>query len=77
MRDTLKMHRVGDVVDESVVIDAFAKGEWIAVGQPLLLVKTGKAKSEIPSRFVSKVIEFFIFASKKMATDTQTLAIEA
>jgi len=71
------MYRAGDVVDESVVIDAFAKGEWIAVGQPLLPVKTDKAKSEIPSRFVSKVIEFFTFVSKKMATGTQTLAIEA
>ena len=77
MRDTLRMHRVGDVVDESVVIDAFAKGEWIAVGQPLLLVKTDKAKSEIPSRFVRKVIGIFIFVSKEMATGTQTLAIEA
>ena len=77
MRDTLRMHRVGDVVDESVVIDAFAKGEWIAVGQPLLPVKTDKAKSEIPSPFAGKVIEIFIFVSKKMATGTQTLAIEA
>ena len=77
MRDTLKMHKVGDAVDESVLIDALAKGVWIAVGQSLLLVKTDKAKSKIPSRFVGKVIEIFIFVSKEMATGTQTLAIEA
>ena len=77
MHDTLKMPKVGDAVDESVVIDALAKGEWIAVGQSLLLVNTDKAKSEIPSPFAGKVIEIFIFVSKKMATGMQTLAIEA
>jgi pyruvate/2-oxoglutarate dehydrogenase complex dihydrolipoamide acyltransferase (E2) component len=76
-RDMLKMQKVGDAIDESVVIDALAKGEWIAVGQSLLLVKTDKAKSEIPYGFVGKVIEIFIFVSKEMATGTQMLAIEA
>ena len=77
LHDTLKMLKVGDAVDESVVIDALAKGEWIALGQSLLLVKTDKAKSEIPFPFAGKVTEIFISVSKEMATGTQTLAIEA
>jgi len=77
LHDTLKMLKVGDAVDESVVIDALARGEWIALGQSLLLVKTDKAKSEIPFPFAGKVTEIFISVSKEMATGTQTLAIEA
>ena len=77
MRDALKMTKVGDAVDESLVIDTLAKGEWIVGGQSPLLVKTDKAKSEIPSPFAGKVVEIFIFVIKEMATGTQTLAIEA
>ena len=77
LHDTLKMLKVGDAVDESVVIDALARGEWIALGQSLLLVKTDKAKSEIPFPVAGKVTEIFISVSKEMATGTRTLAIEA
>lgn len=69
MRVTLKLPRLGETVDEVVVIEwATAVGENVAEGGPLLRVETDKAVVEVPSPMAGQLIEQLVHDGDEITT---------
>jgi len=69
MRVTLKLPRLGETVDEVVVIEwAIAVGEKVAEGGPLLRVETDKAVVEVPSPVAGQLIEQLVHDGDEITT---------
>lgn len=77
MRTTLKMPKVGDAVDEVVVMDILVKaGDAVGEGQLLFVVETDKTQVEVPSPFAGTVVEIKIATGDEVKTGAQTMTLE-
>jgi len=77
MRTTLKMPKVGDAVDEVVIVELLVKiGDLIAEGQALFVAETDKTQVEIPSPFAGTVVEVRVAVGDEVSTGSPTLTIE-
>jgi pyruvate/2-oxoglutarate dehydrogenase complex dihydrolipoamide acyltransferase (E2) component len=77
VRTTLKMPKVGDAVDEVVIMDILVKaGDAVAEGQLLFVVETDKTLVEVPSPFAGTVVEIRIATGDEVKTGAPTLTIE-
>ena len=77
MRTTLKMPKVGDAVDEVVIVELLVKiGDPIAEGQALFVAETDKTQVEIPSPFAGTVVEIRVAVGDEVSTGSPTLTIE-
>ena len=77
MRTTLKMPKVGDAVDEVVIMDILVKtGDTIAEGQALFVAETDKTQVEVPSPFAGTVVEIKIATGDDVKTGAPTMTLE-
>ena len=77
MRTTLKMPKVGDAVDEVVIMELLVKvDDSVAEGQPLFVAETDKTQVEVPSPFAGKVVEIKIATGDEVKTGAQTITLE-
>ena len=77
MRTTLKMPKVGDAVDEVIIVEILVKGgDSIAEGQALFVAETDKTQVEVPSPFAGTVVEVKIAVGDEVRTGAQTMTIE-
>ena len=77
MRTTLKMPKVGDAVDEVVIMDILVKvGDAVTEGQSLFVAETDKTQVEVPSPFIGTVVEIKIAAGDAVKTGAPTMTIE-
>lgn len=78
MRATLKMPKVGDAVDEVVIMEILvAVGEAVTEGQALFVAETDKTQVEVPSPFTGKVVEVKIAVGDEVKTGASIMIIEA
>ena len=78
MRTTLKMPKVGDAVDEVVIVDVLVKvGDTVAEGQALFVAETDKTQVEVPSPFAGVVAEIKIASGDEVKTGAPTLTLDA
>ena len=78
MRTTLKMPKVGDAVDEVVIMEMLVKvGDAVAEGQALFVAETDKTQVEVPSPFAGKVVEIKIATGDEIRTGAPTITLEA
>lgn len=77
MRTTLKMPKVGDAVDEVVIMDIMVKaGDAVTEGQSLFVAETDKTQVEVPSPFTGTVVEIKIATGDEVKTGAPTMTIE-
>ena len=77
MRTTLKMPKVGDAVDEVVIMEILVKtGDPIAEGQALFVAETDKTQVEVPSPFAGTVVEIRIATGDEVKTGAPTMTLE-
>jgi pyruvate dehydrogenase E2 component (dihydrolipoamide acetyltransferase) len=77
VRTTLKMPKVGDAVDEVVIMDILVKvGDAVTEGQSLFVAETDKTQVEVPSPFIGTVVEIKIAAGDEVKTGAPTMTIE-
>ena len=77
MRITLKMPKVGDAVDEVVIMEILVKaGDPIAEGQALFVAETDKTQVEVPSPFAGTVVEIRIATGDEVKTGAPTMTLE-
>ncbi len=77
MRTTLKMPKVGDAVDEVVIMDILVKvGDAVAEGQALFVAETDKTQVEVPSPFAGTIAEIKIATGDEVKTGAPTLTLE-
>ncbi len=77
MRTTLKMPKVGDAVDEVVIMEILVKpGDAVAEGQALFVAETDKTQVEVPSPFAGTIVEIRIATGDEVKTGASTVVIE-
>jgi pyruvate/2-oxoglutarate dehydrogenase complex dihydrolipoamide acyltransferase (E2) component len=77
VRTTLKMPKVGDAVDEVVIMDILVKvGDPVAEGQALFVAETDKTQVEVPSPFTGKIAEIKIATGDEVKTGAPTMTLE-
>ena len=78
MRTTMKLPKVGDAVDEVVVIKVcVAVGDLVASGQPVFVVETDKVTVDVPSPMLGTVIEILVAADETVRTGQPILVLES
>jgi len=80
MRVTVKLPRLGETVDEVIVMEwAVAVGENVAEGGALLRVETDKAVVEVPSPVAGQLVEQLVHDGDEITTGVPfaTLMTEA
>jgi len=71
------MPKVGDAVDEVVIMDILVKaGDAIAEGQSLFVAETDKTQVEVPSPFAGTVVEIKIATGEEVKTGMPTITLE-
>jgi pyruvate/2-oxoglutarate dehydrogenase complex dihydrolipoamide acyltransferase (E2) component len=71
------MPKVGDAVDEVVIVDLLVKaGDAISEGQALFVAETDKTQVEVPSPFAGTVVEIQIATGDEVKTGAPTVTIE-
>lgn len=78
MRTTLKMPKVGDAVEEVVIVDIQIKvGDDITEGQTMFVVETDKSQVEVPSPGAGKVVEIKFAVGDVVKNGAPTVTLEA
>lgn len=77
MRQTVKLPRVADTVDEVVVIEWLANpGDSLAAGDALLQVETDKTTVEIPSPVAGVLMEQLVAVDDEIATGAAVAVVD-
>ena len=77
MRSTLKMPKVGDAVDEVVIVEvSVAVGDAVSEGQTIFVVETDKTQVEVPAPFAGTVRDILIAKGDDVRTGAPTLVLE-
>jgi len=78
MRVTVKLPRMGETVDEVVVVGwEIATGHQVAVGDVLLRVETDKAVVEVPSPVAGVVLEQLVAVDAEVVTGAPLVVIDS
>lgn len=77
MRSTLKMPKVGDVVDEVVISEIqVEKGAKVAEGQTLFVVETDKTTVDVPSPAAGMIADILIKVGDDVKTGAPTIVLD-
>ena len=77
MRTTLKMPKVGDAVDEVLVIEvSVGAGSVVSEGQTLFTVETDKAQVDVPAPLGGTIREVLIKKGDDVRTGAPTVVLE-
>lgn len=78
MRVTVKLPRLGETVDEVVVIEWHKQvGDDVAEGESLLSVDTAKVESDVPAPVAGRLVEQLVAADDEITTGTAVAVLEA
>ena len=78
MRVTVKLPRMGEAVDEVVIMGwEVAPGQDVVVGDVLLRVETDKAVVEVPSPVAGVVLEQLVVVDSEVVTGTPLVVIDS
>lgn len=77
MRVTVKLPRLGETVDEVVVIEWLKQvGDDVADGEPLLSVDTAKVESEVPAPVAGRLVEQLVKPDDELTTGAPVAVLE-
>jgi pyruvate/2-oxoglutarate dehydrogenase complex dihydrolipoamide acyltransferase (E2) component len=78
MRHTLNMPKLGDSVDEVVILEwHVAPGDSVSVGDPLVSVETDKIDTDVPATVAGTVVELLVQPQDEVATGAPFIVVEA
>ncbi len=78
MRHTLNMPKLGDSVNEVVILEwHVAPGDTVAVGDPLVSVETDKIDTDVPATVAGTVVELLVEPQDEVATGAPFIVVEA
>lgn len=71
MRFTVKLPRLGELVDTVVVLAWLcAEGDPVAEGDPLILVETDKVEMDVPSPVAGQLVSRLVSVDDEISTGT-------
>lgn len=77
MRVTAKLPRLGETVDEVVVLEwRKSIGDDVAEGEPLLSVDTAKVQAEVPAPVTGRLVEHLVEPDDEISTGTPIAILE-
>jgi len=77
MRTTLKMPKVGDAVEEVVIVDIpISVGDQLTEGQTMFVVETDKSQVEVPAPGAGKVVEIKFAVGDVIKNGAPTITLE-
>ena len=77
MKTRIKLPKMGDTVDEVVVLEWSVKvGDTVKVGDPLMRVETDKVDAELPSPVDGVVLELLVAEDDDVTVGTVVCTIE-
>jgi 2-oxoglutarate dehydrogenase E2 component (dihydrolipoamide succinyltransferase) len=78
MRVTAKLPRLGETVDEVVVLEWHKQvGDDVAQGEPLLSVETAKAVTDVPAPVSGRLVELLVAPDDEVTTGTPVAVLDA
>lgn len=78
MRVTVKLPRMGETVDEVVVLEWLkGTGEAVTEGEPLLAVETDKTNSEVPAPVSGTLVEQLVVPDDEISTGAAVAVVDA
>ena len=77
MRSNVKMPKLGETVDEVLVLEwTVAVGDVVAVGDTLMTVETDKVEADLPSPVGGTVVELLVEIDDEVEVGTPVCAID-
>jgi len=78
MRATLKLPKLGDSVDEVVVIEVVVSvGSVVAAGDAVLVAETDKVDAEVPAPIGGRIVEILVQVGDEISTGHPFAVLEA
>ena len=78
LRSTIKMPKLGDTVDEVLVVEWLAPvGATVAVGDPLMTVETDKVDAEVPTPVAGRLVKQLVQPQDQVATGSPIAVVES
>ena len=78
MRQSVKMPRVGETVDEVYLVSwNKSVGDEIAIGESLMEVETDKATVEVPSPIAGRIVELLFKEGDEIKTGSNIVICES
>ena len=77
MRSNVKMPKLGETVDEVLVLEWFVSvGDVVSEGDSLMIVETDKVEAELPSPVSGTVVELLVEIDDEVSVGTPVCTIE-
>jgi pyruvate/2-oxoglutarate dehydrogenase complex dihydrolipoamide acyltransferase (E2) component len=77
MRSNVKMPKLGETVDEVLVLEwAVSVGDVVSAGDSLMTVETDKVEAELPSPVAGTVVELLVEIDDEVSVGTPVCTIE-
>lgn len=77
MRSNVKMPKLGETVDEVLVLEWFVSvGDVVSEGDSLMIVETDKVEAELPSPVSGTVVELLVEIDEEVSVGTPVCTIE-
>lgn len=77
MRTTVKLPKMGETVDEVVVLEwMVAVGDSVSAGDPLMRVETDKVDADLPSPVAGVVVELLVAPDDEVIVGTPVCTLE-
>lgn len=77
MRVTVKLPKLGETINEVVVLEWLKDvGDDVAENEPLLSVDTAKVESEVPAPVSGRVVELLVAPDDEITTGSPLAVIE-
>ena len=77
MKTSIKLPRMGDTVDEVVILEwSVNVGDTVKVGDPLMRVETDKVDAELPSPVDGVILELLVAPDDDVTVGTVVCTIE-
>ena len=77
MRSNVKMPKLGETVDEVLVLEwTVSVGDVVAVGDTLMTVETDKVEADLPSPVAGTVVELLVEIDDEVEVGTPVCAID-
>lgn len=77
MRSNVKMPKLGETVDEVLVLEwAVSVGDVVSVGDTLMTVETDKVEADLPSPVAGTVVELLVEIDDEVEVGTPVCTIE-
>ena len=77
MRSNVKMPKLGETVDEVLVLEwSVSVGEVVSEGDSLMIVETDKVEAELPSPVSGTVVELLVEIDDEVSVGTPVCTIE-